>query len=109
MSLVSRQRGTVVYVFKGKTSTLACFCHLFVSVFTRLNKMTRVNGLLTGVPMFNIEFKHFYTNKTSYYTGHCIASDILTFLTSDFGIGFIHTLFPAKKIVQLHKYKILPP
>jgi len=41
--------------------------------------MTRVNGLLTSVPMFNIEFKHFDTNITSYYTGYCIASDIPTF------------------------------
>ena len=41
--------------------------------------MTRADDLLASVLMFNIELKHFYTNKTSYYTGNCIDSDIPTF------------------------------
>lgn len=75
----SASRHTVLYVFKEHSPQAFFFCHLFVSVLPRLNKMTRVNGLLTSVLMFNIEFKHFYTNKTSYYMGYCMASDILTF------------------------------
>lgn len=72
--------------------------------------MSRAVGLSTDVLMFNIDFTS-NTDKTSYYKGYCIASDEFFYvwpLTLVF--GFIHyTFFLQKKIVQLHKYKTLPP